>query len=120
MLPPKGKVSLQDLCKMYNLIDKPVNNQQLEDIVYRIWDDMVASLCSIEEWFHETGDTASGSDTVRKHLNALYNAKTVDDMIVAIDNCLNEYHGVAGAFLENIVDGELGDIVGFLDEVKSK
>jgi len=120
-LPPKGTVSLVDLQKMYNLLHKPISNSQLEDVVYRIWEDLVFSLQAIKDWYDNSNkiDLIDNCGSIENHLDDLYAAKNVDIMILAIDNCLNNYHGVS-MFLEYIINADFDEANKFLDKIKNK
>lgn len=119
-LPPKGRVSLTDLRKLYNLMGKHIYNSQAEDVVYRVWEDMVFSLQDIQKWYKEVSkgeELKEGS--VEAHLADLYEAKNIDNMFMAIDNCLNDYHKI-GPFLGYIVNADFERVNAFLDEMRDK
>jgi len=119
-LPPKGRVSLTDLRKLYNLMGKHIYNSQAEDVVYRVWEDMVFSLQDIQKWYKEVSkgeELKEGS--VEAHLADLYEAKNIDNMFMAIDNCLNDYHKI-GPFLGYIVNADFERVNAFLDEIRDR
>ena len=120
-LPPKGCVSISDLKKMYNSISKNHMHSQGEDIIFTVWEDMVFSLENIKEWCSQGGCVDSDGDagSIDKHLDELYHANTIGSMIIAIDNCLNDYHGVS-IMIEYIINVSFDEANKFLDEIRDK
>ena len=118
-LPPKGHVSLSDLRKIYNLMVKKGMVSQLDDIVFRVWGDMVFSLNAIQEWYDGKGETISDNGSVNRHLNELYAANEINEMIVAIDNCLNNYHGMS-MMIEYIINADFDEANKFLNEIRDR
>jgi hypothetical protein len=118
-LPPKGKVDLDDLVVMYKICAKPFMYSQFEEIIFRIYSDMVESLENIKKWCKEEGvfcvDDDGQSGSMEMHLRRLQSAKNIQEMIVAIDNCLNDYHGVS-MMLENIINADFDEINDFLNK----
>jgi hypothetical protein len=120
-LPPKGKVSLSDLRKLYNLMSKDFYNSQTENVVCRVWEDMVFSLKNIQDWYQDSYDDEKQDlkGSIEEHLENLYEAKDIDEIFVAIDNCLNDYHGM-GIFLEYIISSDFEKSNNFLDEMRDE
>lgn len=118
-LPPKGRVDLDDLKIMYKFCDKSFSYSQFEDVIFRIYSKMIESLENIKNWCEKEGvycaDESGNAGSIEKHLNKLKSSKDIKHMIVAIDNCLNDYHGVS-MMLENIINADFDKINKFLDE----
>jgi len=118
-LPPKGKINLNDLKVMYKACGDTFLYSQIEDVVFRIYSDMMESLENIKKWCEQEGiyciDENGNGGSIEKHLDKLKSAQSAKQMIVAIDNCINDYHGVS-MMLENIINADFDKINEFLDK----